>query len=413
LVVEAYEKLLLQNGLIDFDGIVLAGLQLVENHKWVRDCLRAKYPIIVIDEYQDLGLPLHRIVLALMNKAGVRIIAVGDSDQSIYGFTGAKPALLKSLQAIPGVQSIKLNLNYRCTNKIIAASQSLLPDPGEFESYDGRPGEIFIYKLQRDLRKQADYALGTLVPAMLEQNPSWRPGDVAMLYRSLNEGKAIAEAADALDTPYFRLDNGSPIRKSRFTEWLTDAAKWCSEGWQSGSVSLADLMKTWRAMHRSLTRESDVLAARATLISVLFANRDGSITLHKWLGALGEEVLDQMFTDESALGDEREIFDGLLEKSDKGGALDKYTVQIFGNQGKSPDQINLMTLHSSKGLEFQAVIMIGLEEGSLPSTYDKTADQIAEAGRLFYVGVTRAKSLVHLIYGFHESPFVTKIRQAT
>lgn len=172
-------------------------------------------------------------------------------------------------------------------------------------------------------------------------------------------------------------------------------------------------MKTWRAMRRSLTRESDVLAARATLISVLFANRDGSITLRKWLGALGEEVLDQMFTDESALGDEREIFEGLLEKSDKGGALDKYTVQIFGNQGKSPDQINLMTLHSSKGLEFQAVIMIGLEEGSLPSTYDKTADQIAEAGRLFYVGVTRAKSLVHLIYGFHESPFVTKIRQAT
>jgi ATP-dependent DNA helicase Rep/DNA helicase-2/ATP-dependent DNA helicase PcrA len=244
LVIEAYEKLLLKNGFVDFDGIVLAGLQLVENHKWVRDCLRAKFPIIVIDEYQDLGLPLHRMVLALMNKASVRIVAVGDSDQSIYGFTGAKPALLKSLQAVPGVESITLNLNYRCANKIIAASQSLLPSPGEFQSHDGRQGEIFIYKLKCDVRKQADYALGKLVPAMLEQNPSWRPGDIAMLYRSLNEGKAIAEAADALDMPYFRLDNGSPIRKSRFTEWLTDAAKWCSGGWKSGSVSLADLMKS-------------------------------------------------------------------------------------------------------------------------------------------------------------------------
>ena len=74
LVIEAYEKLLLKNGFVDFDGIVLAGLQLVENHKWVRDCLRAKFPIIVIDEYQDLGLPLHRMVLALMNKASVRIV---------------------------------------------------------------------------------------------------------------------------------------------------------------------------------------------------------------------------------------------------------------------------------------------------------------------------------------------------
>lgn len=413
LVIEAYEKLLLQNGFIDIDGIVLAGLQLVENHKWVRDCLRAKYPIIVIDEYQDLGVPLHRIVLALMNKAGVRIIAVGDSDQSIFGFTGAKPALLKSLQTVPGVESIKLNLNYRCANKIIAASQSLLPDPGEFQSHDGREGEIFIYKLKCDVRKQADYALGTLVPAMLEQNPSWRPGDIAMLYRSFNEGNAIAEAAGALEMPYFRLDSGSPIRRSRFTEWLTDAAKWCSEGWQSGSVSLADLMKSWRAMRRSLTREADLLAARARLTAVLFANRDGSITLHKWLKALGEEVLDQMFSEEIALGDEREIFEELLERTGKGGSLEKYTVQIFGNHGKSPDQINLITLHSSKGLEFQAVIMIGLEEGSFPSIYDKTSDQIAEAGRLFYVGVTRAKSLVHLIYGFDESPFVTKIRQTT
>ncbi len=73
-VIEAYEALLLQNGLIDFDGLVLAGLQLIEKHAWVRRTIRAKYPVVVIDEYQDLGLPLHRIVLALL-RAGVRIPA--------------------------------------------------------------------------------------------------------------------------------------------------------------------------------------------------------------------------------------------------------------------------------------------------------------------------------------------------
>jgi len=412
-VVEAYEKLLLEHGLIDFDGIILAGLQLVEKEEWVRTCIKAKYPIIVIDEYQDLGLPLHRMVLALMNKAGVRVIAVGDPDQSIYGFTGAKPALLRALQTLPNVEPIRLKLNYRCADQIIAASQTLLTEPGDFQSHDGRQGEIRIYKTERDVRGQADHALGTIVPAMLEQNPKWKPGDIAMLYRSLNEGKPIAEAADALGLQYFRLDNGSPIKRSRLTEWLLDAARWCSGGWKSGSVSLSDLLWSWRLMRRSLTRESDALAARARLISTLFAHRDGSMPLRKWLQVLGKEVLDEAFAEEPGQSDEKENFEDLLRVSDKGGALEAYSVEIFGNQGKRPDQINLMTLHSSKGLEFEAVIMVGLEEGVFPSTFDRTAEQLEEASRLFYVGVTRAKSLVHLMFGFNESPFITKIREAT
>jgi superfamily I DNA/RNA helicase len=72
-----------------------------------------------------------------------------------------------------------------------------------------------------------------------------------------------------------------------------------------------------------------------------------------------------------------------------------------------------MTLHSSKGLEFEAVIMIGLEEGVFPSRYDDTKEKLEEASRLFYVGVTRAKSMIHLMSGFNESPFITKIREAT
>ena len=221
-VVEAYEALLLGNGVIDFDGIILAGLELVEKHEWVRRSVRAKYPVLVIDEYQDLGLPLHRMVLALMNKAGVRIIAVGDPDQSIYGFTGANPGLLKALERFPGVEAVSLKLNYRCAEQIIAASKTLLTDPPDFQSHDGRQGEILIYELERNVRGQAEYALGTIVPALLKQNAKWKPGDIALLYRSFNEGNSSAEAADALGLQYFRLDNGSPIKRSRLTEWLAD-----------------------------------------------------------------------------------------------------------------------------------------------------------------------------------------------
>jgi ATP-dependent DNA helicase Rep/DNA helicase-2/ATP-dependent DNA helicase PcrA len=412
-VVEAYQQLLLDNGLIDFDGIVLTALRLIENHEWVRQCIRAKYPVIVIDEHQDLGLPLHRMVLALMNKADVRIIAVGDPDQSIYGFTGAQPWLLKALAGLPNVQAIRLKLNYRCADQIIAASKTLLPDPDEFKSHDGRQGTILFYQLGCDVRGQADYALEKIVPALLKENEKWEAGDIALLYRSFNEGNSAAAAADKLGYDYFRLDNGSPIKRSRVTEWLTDCARWCAGGWESGAVALGEILKGWRGLRRSPAREGDVLAARAKLISFLFATRDGAIPLQKWLADIADACVNELFAEEPGLGDEQEAFEELRDAANAGGKLAGYTVETFGNQGRSSDQINLMTLHSSKGLEFQAVIMIGLEEGAIPSSYDRTKEAVEEAGRLFYVGLTRAMSSVHLMYAFKESPLVTQVRKAT
>ena len=116
-------------------------------------------------------------------------------------------------------------------------------------------------------------------------------------------------------------------------------------------------------------------------------------------------------SEEPGLADEGDNLDDLMEAA-AGGLLQTFTVEIFGNQGKSPDQINLMTLHSSKGLEFQAVIMVGLENGVFPSGYDKTDEQLEEAARLFYVGVTRAKTQIHLTYDADESPLITSIREA-
>lgn len=412
-VVETYEDMLFDAGLIDFDGLVLAGLELVEKHEWVRGCVSAKFPVMVIDEYQDLGVPLHRMVVSLMNDAGIRIIAVGDPDQSIYGFTGAKPILLRKLSEMPGVEAIGLKLNYRCADQIIAASSALLPEPQDFESHDGRQGEIRIHKLECGVEGQADYALKTVVPALLEEHPGWNYGDIAFLYRSFKEGTAIAEVADNLGIRYFRLDNGSPVKRSRLTEWLTEAAKWCAGGWRSGSVSSGQLLKSWKAMRRTLTREKDALQERARLISTLFSYRDGSVPLHKWLLALNDVVLRGACREEPGLADEKDNLEALLTAADTGGALDSYSIEVFGNQGRSADQINLITLHSSKGLEFEAVIMIGLEEGAFPSTFDDTDEKLQESSRLFYVGVTRAKSLVYLTYGFSESPFITKIRLAT
>lgn len=412
-VVVVYEDLLLRkHGLIDFDGLVLAGLQLIEKHEWVRRCAVAKFPVLVIDEYQDLGVPLHRMVVGLLAKAGVRIVAVGDQDQSIYGFTGAQPGLLGELAARPDVENVKFKLNYRCADQIIAASKSLLSNPADFKSHDGRQGEILIYETEADVKGQAFYALNTVVPELLDKNKQWKLGDIAVLYWSFNEGTAVAEAADALQLRYFRADSGAPVKRSRLTEWLTEAAKWCAGGWSSGTVSLGQLLRSWRSMRRSLTREAALLAARAQLIKTLFAHRDGSISLHSWLLALQNNALRDIFEEEPGLVDEKENFDALLSAS-KDGALKDYSVEVFGNQGRSPEQINLMNLHNCKGLEFETVFIVGLEEGVFPSNRDNTPEKVEEKMRLFYVGITRAKSVVHLMYGFSQSPFISIVREAT
>lgn len=412
-IIEEYERLLLDEGLIDFDGLVLAGLQAIEGFEWVRSCLRSKFPVIVIDEYQDLGLPLHRMMCNLMLDAGVRIIAVGDPDQSIYGFTGAKPSLLRDVYSLPHVDGIHLKLNYRCATQIIDASKALLNDPPESQSHDGRQGVITIHEVGQNVAGQARYALDELIPKMLEEHPDWQSGDIAFLYRTFREGRSIAQAADERGLRYFRSDNGVLIKRTRLIEFLTDAAAWCSGGWKTGSVQLGQILKSWRLLRPGLKNEASALNARVPLIRCLFESRDGSILLRKWIGLLYNSALKEAFAAEPGLADEYETLKNLYALTKEGRPLEHFTVDIFANQGRSKDQINLITLHSSKGLEFQAVVMVGLELGDFPSVHATDDDEIEEAARLFYVGVTRAKSEVHLLYDRNESPLITAIRAAT
>jgi len=412
-IIEEYERLLLNEGLIDFDGLVLAGLQAIENFEWVRKCLRSKFPVIVIDEYQDLGLPLHRMMCNLLREAGVRIIAVGDPDQSIYGFTGAKPSLLRDLYNMAEVEGVHLKLNYRCATQIIDASRALLDNPPESESHDGRQGVITIHEVGANVDGQARYALKELVPKMLADHPDWQLGDIAFLYRTFREGSSIAKIADEYSIRYFRLDNGVLIKRTRLIEFLTDAAVWCSGGWKSGSVTLGQILKSWRLLRPGLKSEATALKARVPLIRCLFENRDGSIPLKKWIGALYTSALKEAFAAEPGLADEHETLKNLYALTKEGKPLYQLTIETFANHGRSKDQVNLITLHSSKGLEFQGVVMVGLELGDFPSQYATDDEELEEAARLFYVGVTRAKNEVHLLYAHNESPLITAVRKAT
>jgi len=120
---EAYETELHSAGLIDFDDLIIHGYRLIAENDWVLPLLKARFPVLVIDEYQDLGVALHRIVMRLAFEGDVRLFAVGDYDQTVYGFTGAEGGLLKQLADRADVEKVQLSLNYRSAARLVRASE--------------------------------------------------------------------------------------------------------------------------------------------------------------------------------------------------------------------------------------------------------------------------------------------------
>lgn len=112
-IAKEYERRVLESGYIDYESIILYSTKMLQEHEYVRKCISAKYPWLVIDEYQDLGRPLHEMVMSLFTQTEIKIFAVGDPDQSIYGFSGAIPDYLMELYNREDTISVKLVNNYR------------------------------------------------------------------------------------------------------------------------------------------------------------------------------------------------------------------------------------------------------------------------------------------------------------
>jgi superfamily I DNA/RNA helicase len=396
-LVERYEQLLKDAGKIDFDGMALAGLALIKAHTWVRKALKAKYPILVVDEYQDLGIPLHQIVAHLCFDGGMRLFAVGDPDQSIYGFTGARPALMNELAGRDDVEDVRLRLNYRCGKTIIVASTAALAESRDFEPAEDHKGVVQDYKCQEGFDEQVTLAVETIVPGALNRRKGRKLGDIGILYLNQYDGGTIAQAVEIAEIKYVRFDQGNPYQRTPVITWLEDCASWCAGGWKLGEPKLSALLQGWIRFNPYLSKESEIMACRRDLVRFLFANRSPDVRLLDWLSVFSREGLYTRIKNDPTMADEAEALESLHEASKDDNPLAEYTVANFGGQRGSPDRLNLTTIHSAKGLEYDVVIMMGLEQGRIPY-YKVSAHQEQEARRLFYVAMTRARHEVHLLW---------------
>ncbi|MDC7126780.1 MAG: ATP-dependent helicase, partial [Spirochaetales bacterium] len=166
-VAAKYEEILHNKGLIDFDDIVNYSTILIQNEEFVRKCIEAKFPWLLIDEYQDLGKPLHEIVLTLLIKTKIRIFAVGDPDQFIYGFQGAVPAYLEELSSFNNkINKIVLLQNYRSNQEIINASEIVLEQNRGYKAGTRQKerAEFKFHVCEAEMSEQFLYLTDTLIP---------------------------------------------------------------------------------------------------------------------------------------------------------------------------------------------------------------------------------------------------------
>ncbi len=398
-LVTMYEQLLANAGEIDFDGMVLTGLALIKDYVWVRNVLKAKYPVLFVDEYQDLGIPLHQIVTHLCFDGGMRLFAVGDPDQSIYGFIGAHPALMNELADREGVENVHLRLNYRCGRSIIVASTTALAEDRDFESAENHEGVVQDYQCPQGFDEQISLAVDIIIPEALGRREGRKLGDIGILYLNQYDGATVARAVETAGVEYVRFDQGNPYQRTPIIFWLEECASWCSGGWKLGEPNLLTLFQGWMRFNHSLKKDSETMACRRELVRFLFANRTRDARLIAWISAFVKQGLYARIKNDPTMADEAEAIKSLYDVSKVGKPLAEYTVANFGGQRGSPERLNLTTIHSAKGLEYDVVIMVGLEQGLIPGYRAvSNPDRLREERRKFYVAMTRARHEVHLLW---------------
>lgn len=402
---EGYEAELRRAGLVDFDDLVIFGQRLVSEHDWVLPLLQAKFPVLVVDEYQDLGVALHRIVKRVAFDCGVRLFAVGDPDQSIYGFTGADGALLQELAERDDVERVQLQLNYRSASRIVSASEMALGEARGYQSHDpDRQAVIALVECDDGLAGQAAHAVAEIIPAALAAKPGRSLGDIAILYRDFRAGDIVAEAVTAAGLDFIRVDNAAPYRKVALTSWIEDCAGWCAGGWREARPQLRGLLDRWLGFHRARISDEQARVEARRLTQLLWSLRTDDGLARDFVAALKAGMLDALMAAEPSLSDQREQVGRMVAALAIGGSLADLDLASLGGRDGSPLHLNLLTLHSAKGCEYDVVIMVGLDLGSLPWRNELPAAR-RESRRLFYVGLTRARDEIHMLYsGFVDTP---------
>jgi DNA helicase II / ATP-dependent DNA helicase PcrA len=410
--IKDYEQRLRNLGKTDFIEIIKYSNELIVREEYVRQCLEAKFPWILIDEYQDNAKPMHEMILALLRTTNIKIFAVGDPDQSIYSFNGAIPDFLLELLVNSELKSIHLKTNYRSNQEIINASAIALNlDDREYKAgtRHGESAEFHFITCDKELTDQYDYVINTIIPQCKKDGIEF--DEICVLVNSGAAANTLASIMEQHNIPCYlaKFD----FANSDVILWLKDCTSWLTD---PSSKLFTEISNFWIKLCMNFSTnflEEEQIILRKNFYSTLVASKKHEQNLLDWLTFLEQHLnLFQTVKNVDKYQEEQKYLGNLFESA-KNGKYKTYDITKFSLLGKPNNQVTISTRHSSKGLEFEVVIMLGMEEGIFP--YYKNVDdanKLNEDRRLFFVCLTRAKRVCYLLrskrylkrsgYGFYQ-----------
>jgi DNA helicase-2/ATP-dependent DNA helicase PcrA len=417
-----YEQALAQESALDFDDLLIRTLGLLRTSPRVLSLLQHRWAYLTIDEYQDTNAAQYEIAKLLSGEKR-NLCVVGDIDQNIYSWRGADiEHLLGFERAFPGTKVVLLEQNYRSTRTILTAANGVIEKnrrrvPKNLYT-DNAVGEAITVFGGRNEIDEAWFVAASCAE-LIEKGT--RAGEIAVLYRENFQSRALEEALLAAGLPYRVLgtrfferkevkDILSYLRASLNPLNRVDLARIVASPPRGiGKVTL-DKMLAGEDAALAPAAQAKVQAFRQTIAKIGHActTLPASEAVRC---ALEESGLKRAL---SAQGDEgRERLDNIRELVNLATRFDDYAPRdgiekLLEDAALQSDQdeldeevsaISLMTVHASKGLEFDAVFITGLEQGLFPSTRESDASRDPEEERrLFYVALTRARKRVFLSY---------------
>jgi superfamily I DNA/RNA helicase len=396
----AYEAALAERNLLDFDDLLLRPLALLRDHPDLAARYRDRFRHLAIDEYQDVD-PLQYALVRLLAPPAPQdasLFAIGDPDQSIYRFRGADVAFfLRFREDWPGARVLYLTRNYRSTRTVVAAAgqairpASLVPERRLVAVRDGLAPRIAVARAASE-RAEAELVVETLERLLGGTSgfsfDSGRVGsgdgspaealsfsDIAILYRTEAQVPPLAEALGRAGIP-FQKRSHRPLAEHPGVPVLLAVLAAQISPLPGGGKPLPYTVKADEKERRSaealLDRAVASLAesepAQSAALLAVFA----AVELLRPLATRAGDDLPRLLA-EVALGAEVDTWDPRAER------------------------VSLLTLHAAKGLEFPVVLLVGCEEGLLPLTFPGAdPEDLAEERRLFFVGITRAKTRLFL-----------------